>query len=389
MSVSTKPLAASHVRFLTHSRLLGESAGFWCLFALVVFAAALSPAFISTYDLLNLNNFLIPVFLALGLSLIWGHVGILSLGQSGFYGVGGYAYGITAINFIEGHGNTNLALLVGILVPVAFALLLGFIMFYARLQGVYVAIILLVVTLVIETFMNQTASSVYKIGNTYLGGNNGLGRFSADVKEIPSLTLGFGDTTRTFLGSDRAFFYLIVGLLALVFLALRWLLRSRWGYIMAAIREDPVRTETFGYDVRRIQLGVFALAAALAALSGIFYVSWGNFITPNVFGVTANILPVVWVAVGGRKSLAGVVVATVALSWLSQRLAIQGDYAYLILGLILITTVMLMPEGVAPGTRRAWRAAKAFAHSVAGQRPLIPEARGREMGREREPLDGD
>lgn len=344
-------------RRLLAVRILGETPFFWALFLVALALLVLSPRIfsMSPYGLLNFSNFLIPVFLALGLSLIWGHAGILSLGQSAFYGIGGYAYGVTAVNFIERHGNTDLALIVGILVPVAFAVVLGLVMFYARLQGVYVAIILLVVTLVLQTFMNQTASSVYRIGSAYLGGNNGLGRFSADVKEIPSIKLGAGGATWEVLAPDRDLFYLIVGLGALVFLGLRWLVRSRWGYVLAAIREDPTRTETFGYDIRRIQLVVFALSAALAALSGVLYVSWGNFITPDVFGVTANILPVIWVAVGGRRSFVGVVVATVFLGWLSQRLAIQGEYAFIILGGLLMVTVTLMPEGVVPGLARAWR----------------------------------
>lgn len=352
------------------TRILGESPVFWVLFGLVVAALLLSPSAlsISSYGLLNFNNFLIPVFLALGLSLIWGHAGILSLGQMVFYGIGGYAYGIVAINLIGSQGNTDLALLAGILVPVAFAAVLGLIMFCARLQGVYVAIILLVVTLVIQTFMNQTASSFYKIGTVYLGGNNGLGRFSADIKQVPSLKLGFGGSTWEMLGSDRGFFSLVVVAGALVFLGLRRLVRSRWGYVLAAIREDPTRTETFGHDVRLIQLVVFALSAALAALSGILYVSWGNFITPDVFGVTANILPLIWVAVGGRKSFVGAAVATVFLSWLSQRLAIQGEYAYVILGGLLILTVTVMPEGVVPTLGRLWAAVQRLGRPNAGKR---------------------
>lgn len=334
--------------------MLGESLAFWALFGAGLLVLLFSPSIfsMSTYGLLNFNNFLIPVFLALGLSLIWGHMGVLSLGQSAFYGIGGYAYGVAAINLIERHGNTDVAVLVGLAVPVAFAALLGLVMFYARLQGVYVAIILLIVTLVIQTFMNQTASSVYKIGNTYLGGNNGLGRFSGEVRELPSLKLGLGGTTHEFLGSDKGFVYLIVGLLGVVFLGLRRLLRSRWGHVMAAIREDPERTETFGHDVRLIQLVVFALSAALAALSGVLYVSWGNFVTPDVFGVTANILPIIWVAVGGRRSLLGVLVATVTLGWLSQRLAVESEYAFVILGGLLIVSVTIMPEGVAPTVAR-------------------------------------
>jgi branched-chain amino acid transport system permease protein len=115
---------------------------------------------------------------------------------------------------------------------------------------------------------------------------------------------------------------------------------------MVAIREDPDLTEAFGYDVRLIQLIVFSLGALLAGISGILYVSWGNFITPAVFGVTNNILPVIWVAVGGRRSLTATIVSTLLLVWGSQQLAAQGEYAFVILGALLILVMMFVPDGM-------------------------------------------
>lgn len=335
-------------------RLLGESIGFWICLATGVAFAAVYPSLVSPYRLLSISGFMIPVFLALGLSLIWGQAGILSLGQSMFFGIGGYAFGIVGINFLEGQGNTDLALLVGIGAPVLAALAIGWVVFYGRVKSVLVAIILLIITLVLQTFMNQTASSVYRIGIAYLGGNNGLGRFSGEIREPPSLALGFGETVHTFNGQDQGFFYLLVALFVVIYLGLRWLKRSRWGYALAGIREDRDRTESFGHDVRLLQLLVFALGGALAGLSGVLFVSWGNFITPQVFGVTANILPVIWVAVGGRNSLLGVAIATVFLSWLNQYLAMQGNYAFVVLGAILIFTVLLLPDGVAPSLEKWW-----------------------------------
>ncbi len=328
----------------------GRSVPFWLTAAAVVVVLALMPALLSRYELLNFSNFLTNVFLALGLCLIWGFAGVLSLGQSAFLGLGGYAYGIVGINLIEAHGNTWLALLAGLGLPVLVAALLGWIMFYARLKGVYVAILMLVVTLLIETFLNQTAGQGWFIGNTHLGGNNGLGRFSGVIREPPSLTLSFStDSMVVFKGKTHAFYYLTLGLGVLAYLGLRALVNSRIGHVLVAIREDPDRTEALGYDVRLLQLGVFCLAALLASLSGILYVSWGNFITPNVFGVYYNILPVIWVAVAGRKSLTATVLGTVFLVWLSQKLAIQGDIAFVVLGAFLLAGMLLLPEGVVTG----------------------------------------
>ncbi len=328
----------------------GRSLPFWLMFVALVAVLAFMPALLSRYELLNFSNFLTNVFLALGLCMIWGFAGILSLGQSAFLGLGGYAYGILGLNLIETHGNTWLALLAGLGFPVLVAALLGWIMFYARLKGVYVAILMLVVTLLVETFLNQTAGQGWFIGNTHLGGNNGLGRFSGVIREPPSLTLGFSaDGMVIFKGKTQAFYYLILGLGVLAYLGLRALVNSRVGHVLVAIREDPDRTEALGYDVRLLQLGVFCLSALFASLSGILYVSWGNFITPNVFGVYYNILPVIWVAVAGRKSLTATVLGTVFLVWLSQKLAIQGDIAFVVLGGILLAGMLLLPEGVLTG----------------------------------------
>lgn len=328
---------------------IGRSAPFWTFFAVVVAALAFAPEFLSRYQLLNVSNFLTNVFLALGLCLIWGYAGILSLGQSAFLGLGGYVYGIVGINLIEAHGNTWIALVAGLSFPVLVAGLLGWIMFYARLRGVYVAILMLVVTLLIETFLNQTAGPGWFIGEAHLGGNNGLGRFSGVIREPPSITLGFGSGLIEFGGSTRAFYYLTVGLGVACYLGLRVLVNSWFGHVLLAIREDPDRTEALGYDVRLLQLAVFCIAALLAAVSGILYVSWGNFITPSVFGVHYNILPVIWVAVSGRKSLTATAVGTVLIVWLSQRLAIQGDISFVVLGAVLLAAMLVRPDGILVG----------------------------------------
>ena len=336
---------ASRVRMaLSGQQELGRSAGFWFAFAVVVVGCFAAPMFLSRWQLLNFSNFLINGFLALSLCLIWGFCGILSLGQGAFMGLAGYAYGVAGINLMEQNGNTDLALVIGLITPVLLAAVLGSIMFYARVQGVYVAILTLLVTLLFETFLNQTAGEGWFVGKAHLGGNNGLGRFAADIREPPSLALGFGDSVMEFGGRSYAFFYMTMSLLLVTYLGLRWLVNSRFGSVLVAIREDADRTQAFGHDVRLIQLLVF-LSALIAGLSGILYVSWGNFITPDVFGVYNNILPVIWVAFGGRKSLTASLGGTMFLVWLSQALAIQSDYAFIVLGVILIAVMMLLPEG--------------------------------------------
>ena len=327
---------------------MGRTWSFWVGFLIVIGAGAAAPEYLSRFDLLNVSNFLTSVFLGLSLCLIWGFCGILSLGQAAFLGLGGYAYGVAGINFIESHGNTWAALGIGLAVPTLLAALLGFIMFYARLKGVYVAILMLVVTLLLETFLNQTAGQGWFIGDAHLGGNNGLGRFSGVIRKPPSLNFSLADGGIDLVGKSRAFFYFTFGLAILCYLGLRVMVNSKIGFVMVAIREDPERTEALGYDIRLIQLGVFCVSALLASMSGILYVSWGRFITPDVFGVYNNILPVIWVAIAGRKSLTATVIGTLVLVWLSQRLT-ETDYAFVVLGGVLVGAMLLLPEGMITG----------------------------------------
>lgn len=320
----------------------GRGPIFW-IGALVLMAiAVVAPFFVGRFMLLNLSSFLLMTFLTMGLALLWGFTGILSLGQSAFLGIGGYAYGIIAINLSGVTGQTGIAFIGGIAASIAIALVLSWIMFYGRLKGVYVAIVTLVVALLLETFLAQTAGPQWSIGAANLGGNNGLGRFSGDIQELPSIMIGNLELA----GTSQSFYFACVILIVAIYIGLRMLVNSRFGVALNAVREDPERTESLGYDVRLLQTVVFCIGAALAALSGILYVSWGNFITPSVFGVTSNILPVIWIAVAGRKSLAASVIGAVLLQWISQALALQGEYALVLQGALLVIAVLLLPEGL-------------------------------------------
>jgi branched-chain amino acid transport system permease protein len=98
-----------------------------------------------------------------------------------------------------------------------------------------------------------------------------------------------------------------------------------------------------------MQLGAFCLSAAIAGLAGTLYTAWGTYIHPDGFSVAANILVVIWVAVGGRKDLTAVVVSTVALNWISIELATWGEISMLMLGFILVFAMLIAPEGVFTG----------------------------------------
>jgi branched-chain amino acid transport system permease protein len=139
----------------------------------------------------------------------------------------------------------------------------------------------------------------------------------------------------------------VVILMLLSYFGLRLLVNTRYGHVVAGIRDDVERTRMLGYNVNLIQIQVFVLAAALAGLSGVLYVSWGNYISPSSMGLLAATLPVIWVAVGGRSSLLAVLLSTLALRWAADALAVKGgEYAFLIMGALLLGTMLFFPEGI-------------------------------------------
>ncbi|MCD8138857.1 MAG: hypothetical protein LUE17_03600 [Planctomycetaceae bacterium] len=330
---------------------LGSSGLFWTCFGVGVVAMVLLPAVASEYEVGNFTYFLTNIFLALGLSMMWGLGGILSFGQMAFFGLAGYSYGVIAANLAPVTDNTFIACLLAILVTMAGAALLGYFLFFGRVSGVYVSIITLVTTLIFETFMAQTAGPKWAIGKALLGGYNGM-------VGIPSLRFRWGGEMIEFF--DIPLYYLVVVLLLATYLALRWLANSRYGNALVATGSNPVRTEMLGYDIRLVQLQVFTLAGGLAGLSGVLYVSWGHYITPSTMGLTTAALPMVWVAFGGRKSLLATMLAAIGLQYFAQYLSMTGSQqALVILGALLMLVVMFVPEGVIPPVGRAigrwWR----------------------------------
>ena len=152
---------------------------------------------------------------------------------------------------------------------------------------------------------------------------------------------------RQFYFQNYAFYYLVLGVVLVSFVGLRAWVNSHRGQVLMAIREDAIRTELLGYDVRLEQLRVFVLAAVLSGISGLLYVQWGNYITPSVTSLQAAALPVIWVAVGGRDSLMAVAIVTFLLNQLSYVLSSAGNqYALVIIGVLLVAVMLFAPEGI-------------------------------------------
>ncbi|NGM68946.1 urea ABC transporter permease [Natronolimnobius sp. AArcel1] len=318
---------------------IGNSNAFWASFTLGIVLLGLYPVLFGAYAAESSSVYLVYALLGVSLAFIWGFCGILSFGQVAFFGIAGYTFGIVSIN-ISTYTGVTLGLLTGVLVATLFAALLGYFMFYGGIREVYVTIITLVVALVLHTFMGQTAGSEWAIGDARLGGFNGM-------VGVPDLAVGFGTTGLEFAGAMHYYIALLV--LVATVLGLRALVNSQFGYAMVATREDETRTEMFGYNTTFIKFATFTIGGALAGLSGVLFVTWGNYIDPSEFAITAAAMPVIWASIGGRESLVGTVAAAIVIQWLQLQLI--GEWALVIVGSLLIVVILVLPNGIAPGVR--------------------------------------
>ena len=341
-------------RLLNGPQELGHGPVFWTCFAAVAVIALAYPTFGSAFGLSNLANFCLYVPMALGLALLWGYNGVLSFGQTAFFVIAGYVYGLVAGNLIDIPGGTLLGVAAGVSASALVAVIFGYFVFYGQVSGWIIPLLLLVLSLILETFLGQTAGYQWRLGSVLLGGYNGM-------TGIPSIQIG----SITFVSASTALYYLVVVLTLMIYLGLRILVNSRYGHVIIAIRDNSERTRSLGYNVAVIQIQVFVLAAALAGLSGVLYVTWGNYINPASTGMLMATLPVIWTAVGGRKSLLAVLAATLVLRWLADTLAVKGgEYAFLIMGVLLLLTMVFFPEGIIMSLARGYRRWGLKAHGV-------------------------
>jgi branched-chain amino acid transport system permease protein len=296
-----------------------------------------------------LSGWLVYGILALSLAFVWGQVGIFSFGQPAFFGVGGYTYGIIAITYADATGETVTALIGATVAGACCAALLGYFMFYGRVGDVYIGIITLAVTLVLFTVVGATSAPMYKIGEAFIGGYNGL-------RPIPRIIL----PGRSDQGLTIRYMYLFVTVTAtIVYLLSLWITKSPLGRIFAGIRENELRAELLGYDIRRHKLQAFTIGGAIAGLAGGLFAVWAGVVTPAVFSLSQMALVVIWVLVGGRTSLLGAFLGTLIVQALSFSLGGAGgifrDQTPLVLGVVFILFVLLLPGGLIPSAISLWR----------------------------------
>jgi len=308
--------------------LLGLVAGVILLFLIL-------PLFLETYTLTVL---LIYGLLGLSLGLVWGFGGILCFGQGAFFGLGAYCYAIAAINV----GESTFPFLIGIFVPLLVAFILGVMMFYGRLGSVYLGVITLVFTLILYRFMNSTAGPEYKIGTARLGGFNGIPGFQ--TLNVP------GDPGAYIYGDDL--YYVTAAILLIVFLALHFFLKTPFGRVAIAIRENEDRVELMGYDIRIRKSILFAIGGGVAGLAGVLYANWAEIVTPGLFSLGQSAEIIIWCIVGGLGTLSGPILGGFLLGllkfYLGQQSMIDNT---VILGGILVLSVLFLPKGIMPALR--------------------------------------
>jgi ABC-type branched-subunit amino acid transport system permease subunit len=305
--------------------------------AITFLILSLFPFFIDSYYLNNISYFMCWTFISLGLALIWGMGGVLSFGQTAFFGLAGYSFAVISINFIGTFGVGIWPVFAALLITTLFGFIVGYFLFYGGIYDVFIGIVTLAITLVLETYLQQTAGPEYAIGEARLNGFNGM-------QGMP--TIGFQDLKFGLIeGVTQYYFILVLAIIALIFLYK--FKASKLGLIFLASKEDRNRVASLGHNVQKVQLIAFVIASLLAGISGILYTNWGGYITPSSMGLVSAALPVVWVAASGKNDFFAVFIGTVFLVWLSQTLAINGaQFAIIVMGLILVISTRFFPDGI-------------------------------------------
>jgi len=334
--------------------------------AVVIAMAILIPAsnlLLPPESALHVSDHLVPLLgkylafamLALALDLVWGYCGILSLGHGAFFALGGYAMGMylmrqvgprgvygnpvlpdfmVFLNYKElpwfwlGFDQFWFAALMAMIAPGLLAFGFGWLAFRSRVTGVYLSIITQALTfaLMLAFFRNDMG----------FGGNNGL----TDFKDI----LGFPVQAQ---GTRATLFAVTAIALAGSYLLCRWVVTSKLGKVVVAVRDAESRTRFMGYRVEQYKLVVFTLSAMIAGVAGALYVPQVGIINPSEFAPANSIEAVIWVAVGGRGTLVGAALGAFLVNagktWFTGVLPSMWLFA---LGGLFVVTTLLIPKGI-------------------------------------------
>jgi len=320
-----------------------------------------SALHLTTFQLGVFGKYLCYAVLALGVNLLWGQTGILSLGQCLFFALGGYALGMHLMLLIGKLGqyhadipdfmvflefpkrypstgglpphwipfrNLGFALAAVVIVPALVATAFGWLAFRSRIKGVYFSIL--------SQALTYAATLLFFRNDFTFGGNNGL----TDFKVILGHDVNQPATKRAL--------YIASGLLLLgTYAFCRWLTTTKFGLIQRAIRDSENRVLFSGYATAHFKLFVFVVAAVIAGLGGALYVPQVGIINPSDMGTDKSLEAVVWCAVGGRGSIVGPILGAIGVnalkSYATHSFAEQWPY---FLGILFILVTLFLPDGL-------------------------------------------
>ncbi|MDX1977902.1 MAG: urea ABC transporter permease subunit UrtC [Pseudanabaenaceae cyanobacterium bins.68] len=298
-----------------------------------------------------LGRFLALAIVALGIDLIWGFTGMLSLGHGVFFGLGGYALAMhlklqfpagepQLPSFMPLYGITELPLLwepfysfpftvaAIIIIPAIVGAILGYLVFRNRIKGVYFSILTQATTIIFFNFFNGQQQ--------YINGTNGL----TDFKTI----FGYDINAPT---TQRVFYILTVICLGITYSLCRWLTSGRFGRLLVALRDDENRARFSGYNPTGFKVLVFAISAMIAGIGGALFTPQTGIISPKSMDIGLSIEMVIWVAVGGRATLVGAIIGAVLVNFAKSILSEQFPEVWLFFqGAMFLLVVMVLPDGL-------------------------------------------
>ena len=323
------------------------------LWVLIIAAIVAAPSVLPVFRLNLLGRFLALAIVALGIDLIWGFTGLLSLGQGIFFALGGYVaamylqlnssgdlpngipeffslYGVDRLPAFWQPFHSPWFTLVAIwLVPAVLAAVLGNLVFRNRIKGVYFSILTQAALLVFFNFFNGQQKLI--------NSTNGL---KTDVTELFGQMVGSSEM-------QRGFFWVTAVMVILAWLSVRWVVRGRFGDVLIAIRDDEPRLRFAGYNPTLFKTIVFAIAGGLAGIGGALYTVQSGIVSPQYMTVPFSIEMVIWVAVGGRGTLVGAILGAVFINYAKSLVSEAMPQSWLFIqGGLFILVVTALPEGV-------------------------------------------
>lgn len=342
-----------------YERLLGGRNGAIGLLVLALIVMVLFPLTMDIFRLNLVGKYLTYAFVAVGLVLIWGYGGVLSLGQGVFFGLGGYCMAMflkleasdpisTKIqstpgipDFMDWNQLTalpwfwvpfesfSLTLLAVIVVPGIFAYIIGYAMFKRRVGGVYFAIITQAIALILTVLI---------VGQQgYTGGINGI----TDLRTLHGWDIR-DDSSKYIL------YFINAGLLIGCVVISRYILTSKFGRLLLAMRDKEDRVRFSGYDVSNFKIFIFCVAAVISAIGGAMFTLQVGFMSPSFVGIVPSIEMVIFAAVGGRMSLIGAIYGALLVNFGKSAFSESFPELWLFLmGGLFIGVVMFFPNGIA------------------------------------------